>query len=89
MRGGKEHGRERRVICGCSKICYTKRDAQAAINRAQGHTRASKRPIRFYQCPRSNMWHLTSHEETDYEDRQEKPLILEGVWKKVLKQAKK
>lgn len=84
MRGGKIHGREYRPRCSTGKIIYDKRDAEVAINRAKGHTRASKRPIRHYHCSTCNRYHLTSHEETDYEDRQELPLIMEDKFRDII-----
>jgi len=88
MRGGKIHGREFRPVCPTGKIVYNKRDAETAINRAQGHTRASKRPCRYYQCNVCNRYHLTSQEEVDYEDRQETPLLMEDKFKAIINKTK-
>lgn len=70
--------------CPCSKACYSKKEAETLVNIGKG-MKKDKVPIRSYHCTRSNTWHVTSHEDTSYEDRQEKPLVLKKVWKKLLK----
>ena len=58
-----------RPTCVSGKVCYTKREAQGAINaiyrnRKKGSKRYRRhRPdnLRCYQCPDCNHHHLTSH----------------------------
>ena len=48
--------------CQCGKYQYTdKKSALTAINWIAAHRRNEKRtPVRAYQCPNQNIWHITS-----------------------------
>lgn len=66
----------------CSKIQYTKKEAEAILKRIPKHRTKRKKPVRAYQCPKCNFWHLTSKEYSE-----EKPREIENPeFKKFLKQ---
>ena len=50
--------------CPSGKVCFTKRDAQAAKNRRTGSSRRRRRRstqkyLRIYECHLCGHWHLT------------------------------
>lgn len=54
--------RKQNKICSFEdKICYTKKEAQTALNYTK-YTNRDKVPIRYYYCNKCNMYHLTSQE---------------------------
>lgn len=46
----------------CGKMAYSKKDAQATLNKCQKQKR-KKQPVRIYHCPLCKKWHLTSQEK--------------------------
>jgi hypothetical protein len=47
-----------------TKVRYSKREAQAAINRIMhGHRRNRPDTLRAYHCPFCDGWHLTKQDE--------------------------
>lgn len=71
--------------CRCNKIQYEdKKGALTAMNQIAHRTRKMKTvPTRAYQCPTSNMWHLTSDTK---EKGKLQPLILGKLFKKLIDQ---
>lgn len=56
------------TYCSNGKVCYDKRGAQTARNKRE---RNGSEPLRIYQCPKCNQWHLThkqSYEKIYEED---------------------
>jgi len=52
------------------KICYTKKEAGTALNRARHHdNRAKKIPKRMYPCKECGHYHLTSKSASHKKDR--------------------
>jgi hypothetical protein len=47
----------RRPRCACGKVSFDKKTAATKSN--QLHRRGNGKKFRIYQCPKSNMWHLT------------------------------
>lgn len=47
----------------CGKICYSKKDAQTALNYVKHTKEKHKLPIRAYYCDKCNSYHLTSQEK--------------------------
>lgn len=68
----------------CNKICYSKKEAQSALNQVK-HSRfrdKHRRECRYYYCKVCNAWHLTSHEDTETLNI---PIKFVKKWKKMLK----
>lgn len=54
----------------CTKISYTKRDAQTALNFLLSvRNFKCRREKRIYHCPDCNMWHLTSKEYYEEDEK--------------------
>lgn len=51
----------------CGKICYTKKEAQTALNYTKHTKEKHKMPIRMYFCDKCNSYHLTSQEKKNSE----------------------
>lgn len=47
----------------CGKICYTKKDAQTALNFAKHTDNHHKASMRMYYCDKCQYYHLTSQEK--------------------------
>lgn len=81
--GGRTYDGDRRVKCSCGKLAYDKKTAQTVLNKAH-LTKRDKVPIRIYKCIKSGYWHLTSTEDSTYEDRQEKPLLMADKFRDII-----
>lgn len=69
----------------CIKICLTKKEATAALNKIQSRrfrNFKSRKEKRMYYCEQHNAWHLTSQEEREKEP--EVSLQFADTWKQLL-----
>jgi len=70
----------------CSKVSFSKRDAQSVLNRivSRGYGQYRKE-IRIYHCPECNQWHLTSHDNREGSRKiEEVDLAFFESWKKLI-----
>lgn len=63
---------ERRRLCTCGKVAFSKKDAQTKRNALIKH--GNGRDFRLYQCHLSDYWHLTSRMEDYFPPK--------GAWKR-------
>ncbi len=67
----------------CTKVCFTKHEAQEALNAAHRFRRRQyRKEQRIYYCKEHNCWHLTSQDLKD-EDLHI-PLQHTETWQKLL-----
>jgi len=59
-----------RPRCECGKISFDKKTAATKSNCL--HHRGNGKKFRIYQCPKSNMWHLTKSIRPRYRHRLKK-----------------
>ena len=56
--------------CACGKVMFDKKTAQTKRNQLEHQGRER---MRIYQCPESDMWHLTKYNPYGYEKPKRDP----------------
>ena len=68
----------------CDKKCFTKKEAESALNHVNKRNRW-RRETRTYYCEEHGSWHLTSHELIDYTIPVNINLKYKKKWNKIMK----
>lgn len=69
--GYRIHGKSAHIICThCDKIIFpTEKDAKHELRRIRElKQKNEKKPVRVYECKKSNGWHLTSKPHHKFKD---------------------
>lgn len=65
----------------CTKVCFTKVEAQGALNNMTKHHRKYRREKRMYYCDKCKAWHLTKQ---DKEETLNIPILFTEDWQKLI-----
>jgi hypothetical protein len=69
----------------CSKVKFTKREAQESLNFLSGIGKQFRKEKRTYYCKECNAWHLTSREDIEEVKAKNVRLKFKDKWKQYLK----